>query len=156
MSTLDQLDQVDPLTADPAGFEVALDMPDGVDVIPNSAMVQFAAQRVDTGDKIGGDFVLQRRNEGAAIFYIAHEDLPEMRNIQRVAQIWEANHADQSEGSLSVDMKLCQRQDLLDMDDTVSASIRLIPDGAFLPLVRNARLSDFLAEADVEMLPRCE
>ena len=63
-STVSKLDRLSPVTADPAGLELALDVPVGLDLRAGSEILTLSAVDGGTGATASGRFVLQRR-EGA-------------------------------------------------------------------------------------------
>ena len=154
-STVAQLAGLSPLTADPAGFEVALDLPPGIDVVPDSALLVLAASQSETGAAFEAPFVLQRRDGPVQLWRVNPDDLDELRTLQARAAEWEAEDPDASSGSLSVGLEPCRIGDGPAPDAAVSISLRVQPGGPLLPLVRNAPISDFADDATINELDPC-
>ena len=137
-STVMRLNNVSPLTADPAGFAVNLTLPDGIDVTPDTAQLIFGVTRSDIDQKQSGTFTLER--EGT-IFRIPPADVPALRALQKTAQDWGDQNEDATSGSLGINLTPCKRGAGPGANAQVSVALRLQEGGAFLPLVRNGPLS---------------
>lgn len=146
LRTLAALNRVDPLSADPAGFELALTLPEGVVVTGVDMRMSLHSRRSDTGAEIVEEVVMQRRSDGATwLFRIAPEDLARVRAFQATARAWEAEAGDANTGSISVFGTGCVDIDSVPADATVSAGLRVAPGGPVLPLLRDVALLDFFA-----------
>ena len=146
-STIMQLNGLSPTTADPAGFEIAVDLPDGLDIRPGTARLTFAVARSDTGAAQTGTFVLERREGSVTSFRVAPDDLSALRALQATARAWKAENPNATSGSLGLNVSPCKRGAGPANDARVSVAIRMEQDGAFLPLVRNGPISA-VAEPD--------
>jgi len=155
--TVARLSQVSPLTADPAGFVVALDLPDGVAVAPGSAHLILSARQTDTGEAATGQFTLEAGQTAAGqdTLRVAEKDLSSLRALQARINAWEDADPDATQGSLSVTLAGCRVGEGPDPDATLSIALQPDKDAPFLPLVRNAPLSDALKLAETGPLPPC-
>lgn len=152
-ATLSKLDRLSPVTADPAGFEVALDLPPGLDLRPGTEVLTLSATHDRTGDRAAGQFVLQRRDlvaggpsaEGRLVFYrVDPSDVSRMRALQARIREMKADDADDVDGSLSVAFEGCRLDDRPLDGARGSVWLRLEEGAAFLPLIRRGRLSVLL------------
>ncbi|UWR00082.1 hypothetical protein K3729_04720 [Rhodobacteraceae bacterium S2214] len=144
LSTVAALNATSPLTADPAGFEVAVDMPEGGDIAPDGATINLFMSHTVLGEDVNETYVLQRRQsaDGRILFRINPRDLDMVRAFQAKARTWEANDPDASSGGFGVSVVACSVGDGPADDATFSVSIRTQVDGGFMPLIRNARVMD--------------
>ncbi|WP_204411647.1 hypothetical protein [Actibacterium sp. 188UL27-1] len=160
-STVAKLDQFSPLTVDPAGLEVALDIPDGLDLSAGSEVLRLSAVQKLTGEHASAQFVLQRRDQiagappadGRMAFYrIAPADRARMRALQaRIRQMEMQDEAD-LDGSLGIAIEGCIRGAGPTDGARGSIWLRVEPDGQFLPLIRRGRVSTLFED---EPLERC-
>ena len=152
--TLARLALLDPLTADPAGFEVALDLPSGLGLHPDGAHLVFRAQRAGVVSE--ARYPLELRPGQPPLWRIAPESLPALRQQQAIIAAWEAADPDGTSGSLSIDLAPCRTGAGPAPDATVDVSLRIEPGGALLPLVRGGAIAE-VADADtVAQLPACD
>lgn len=155
--TIARLYALSPLEADPADIAVALRLPDGVAVQPNSAQIVLTAERQDTGETSAATYTLSaiKTSEGNSIYRIADEDHDQLRTQQELIAGWKAEDADASKGSLSVQLAGCKTAQEVDPNPTLDISIRTSQDDAFMPLVRGAKLTQVFKVAGIESLPPC-
>jgi hypothetical protein len=151
-STVMRLNGLSPTTADPAGFAVDLTLPAGLDVQSGTAQLIFAVTRSDTNEAQSGTFTLER--EGST-FRIAPGDLPALRALQATARRWDAESDNATEGSLGINLSPCKVGDGPSPDARVSVALRMAPDGAFLPLVRNGPLSAVASMEQIRDMGAC-
>lgn len=155
-SSLLTLRGLSPLEADPAGFVIKLDLPDGVEVAPGSAQLALLAERSDTGQALADTFVLaETQIEEEKLYRVADQDLAELRDLQARINAWETENADATTGSLSVSLTGCAVMAGPADDATVSVALRLEENQPFLPLLDKAPLKAILAKADAEDLQPC-
>lgn len=152
LSTAAQLSNTNPLTADPADYEIAIDRPEGVDVTEGSATIRFTSARRDTGESFDETFILQRH---ADTFRINPDDYEAIRALQSRATTWETEAPFANSGSFGIIASFCERGDGPPLDATTSIAIRTEPGGPFLPLVRDTLLTDFADIETLEALPPC-
>lgn len=147
MSTAAVLGMTSPLAADPAGFEIAITIPDGVDVPPNGAKFGVTNQNTVHDIDIANDYVLQRREttDGLTLFRVNPADLEELREFQAKAKAWETENPSANSGSFSVGVEFCVIGDGPSETDLFDVSIRTEPDGPFMPLIRGAAVKDAIA-----------
>ena len=151
-STAMRLSGLSPTTADPAGFAVDLELPTGIDIQPETALLLFSVVRSDTGEAQSGTFVLERDD---TVFRVAPDDLAALRELQKTAQRWKEEAGGATEGSLSVNLAPCLMGDGLAPDARVSVGLRLDKDGMILPLVRNGPLSAVASPAQISEMGAC-
>lgn len=153
--TVSQLNALSPLEADPAGFAVALTLPDGLDVTPHSTRLMFAVSRADTGETRDGAFVLERASADQAIYQIAPRDLNALRALQDVARQWKSENDDATSGSLNVTMSPCRVGAGPADDARASVDIRIDADGPFLPLIRKGPISALAEPEHIRNMGAC-
>lgn len=151
-TTVAMLDQLSPLTADPADFAVRIALPDGIDVLPGSAQMTFSGKQNRTTDPISGTFVLARAGD---VFRFAENDLAQIRALQAQFAVWEEEDPVAASGSIGVTMEPCIRDAGPDVGDRVSISVQIAEGGVFLPLVRNARLSSATDQETLDQFEPC-
>lgn len=158
LPTAVQMRSVSPLDADPADYEIALDLPNGLDLQPGSEQLRLSATRSDTRAELGQTFVLERRAasngapeaDGRLAFYrVAPADLPRFRLLQ--ADIAEMKQAapDATKGSLSISLEGCRLGAGPTSEATGAVWIRTVREGPFLPLVRNGPVDKLLQAEDL-------
>lgn len=146
MSTAAMLNATSPMEADPAGFEIAIDMPDGVFVPTGGATMGLTNAHSKLGETYDETYALQQRSsqDGQTLFRIHPDDLDDIRAFQARAVTWETEDPEASTGSFSVSVSFCKIGEGPAPDDRFSVSIRTETDGMFLPLIRNAKVADAL------------
>ena len=146
LPTVATLNAMSPLEADPAGFEIAIVMPEGADVQKDGALIQFDMARSDTGETVSEEYALQRRtsSDGRVLFRIHPDDLNAVRAFQMKARVWEVAVPEESSGSFSLAVTACKTNVAVSPDATFSVSIRTVVDGPFLPLLRNVSVVEVL------------
>jgi hypothetical protein len=145
-----------PLTADPQGFVVAIDLPPGIAIPPGSAQILFQAARTDTGEASSHSYLLEesRTETGAVSYRIATPDLDRFRTQQTLIAGWEDAAPDQTTGSFSVSLAPCTTGAGPASDATVSVTLKLAEDQAFFPILRDAPLDQITqAGVGVEIAP---
>lgn len=152
--TVSQLNALSPLEADPAGFAVAITLPKGLDITPQSARLMFAVARADTGETRDGAFVLERTSADQATYQVALRDLNALRALQEVAQQWK-NDGDATSGSLSVTMSPCRVGAGPADDARASVDIRIDANGPFLPLIRKGPISALAEPEQIRNMGAC-
>ncbi|MEM7630498.1 MAG: hypothetical protein AAF227_00555 [Pseudomonadota bacterium] len=149
--TILQLNDVDPLTADPAVIALRATLPDSVGVMPGSATLQLSA-RLRDGSERTGSFVIEQMGD---VFQVSPEAHNALRALQADIAACKAADPDGTEGSLGIDLEPCRRGADIPADATLSVAVRLEAGGAFLPLVRDARVVDLLDNDTVDEMTRC-
>lgn len=150
MSNVAVLGFTDPLGTDPAGYAIAVTIPDGVDVSKNGVVFKFANKNTILNIDEDYEYALERREttDGQTIFRFAPADLPAIRTFQATVKDREMADPDANSGSISMFVAFCKIGDGPADDATFSVSIRTKPDGRFMPLIREASIKDALAEID--------
>jgi len=150
-STVVQLMNLSPLTADPEDLAVRIDLPGTVGIREGSA--RFTIISTYKEETTTYAYVLERQDN---VYRIAPEDVDALRALQtRLREQEEAAPRDNS-GSLSITAGPCLKSDFAAMDDLVSVGIRTAKDGPFLPLFNNEPLSALFGEVDLSILPICD
>lgn len=150
MSTVAVLGFTNPLEADPAGYAIAVTIPEGVDVSQNGAVFKFSNKNTVLNTDEEYEYALERRetSDGQTLFRFAPADLPAIRTFQANVKQREMDNPDANSGSISVFVEFCKIGDGPADEDTFSVFIRTKPDGRFMPLIREARIKDALDELD--------
>lgn len=156
-STAARLNALDPLTADPADMAVALELPNGLGVLPDSVKLLLGAENATRG-KTSGEWVLSETTdaEGRLKYAIAAQDQSELRAIQAQVRGWEAADPDGTEGYLSVAIGGCRTVPAEKLQNARgSVFIALSPDAPMMPLFRNAPITKVLSDQDLADMPPC-
>lgn len=148
-STLYQLQALDPLTADPAAIEVMLELPPGLEVAPNSAILTLQAE--GPSGKLDEGFVLVSRPIEAEetlsstdIFRLAQADIDRMKQTQaEIARMKQADNG-KTRGSLSVALGGCGVGNGPSPDARASVFIRTEPGASFLPLIKDVNVRQLI------------
>ena len=148
--TAARLSGLSPLTADPEGMAIAVDLPEGLGLLPDSAVLSFSVRR--DGEEAAREVILT--GSAAEGYSIADADLGPFREVQARAREWKAADPDGTSGSLSLTFAPCLSGELAP-GARVAARIRLAEHGAFLPLMRPQRVTDFAEALDLETIPPC-
>ena len=151
------LSNTDPLTADPGQISVALDLPEGLGVLPESVKLGLEATRSGVGD-VGGVWTLEqaRDGEGRDVFRVPEEDREALRQVQRQARVWNDEDPDGTQGALSLSIGGCRTVPAEQLRGArASAFIQLREDGPARPLFLNAPISQVLSSEQVLALPPC-
>lgn len=146
--TLARLSRLDPLESDPNLIAARLTLPPGVAIKPGGAVLAISAQNQDTGARLEGRYPLVGA-EG--IWRLAPADAAALTVLQSQIQEMKATAPDAVEGTLAVGVEGCRVPPGPAPDARVSVDISLDGGAAFLPLVRNAPLSDLGPGIPLEM-----
>ncbi|MGL6211791.1 MAG: hypothetical protein ACRC14_18360 [Paracoccaceae bacterium] len=153
-STVAQLAQTDPLTANPAAIRLAVTLPGGLSVTRGTALLTLSAKR--GAETVADDFTLVQTDgsDGMQVFALSSADVLRMRALQSEIAQWKAQGAGQ--GALGLGIGGCAVGSGPAPDARGSASIRLAADGPFLPLIRDAPLSQLIGAKALASIPPCE
>ncbi len=162
LSTLVQLNQLDPLTADPDGFVAAVVLPEGLDVPENGA--QLDLMWVSGNETIGGSFPLRRNatledsaiepDSGQRVLYfdLSPQDVANVRQAQHdISARKEAG--EHGEGSFSVFATACAHGPVL--VPRISTYLRIEDGGSFLPLLKDYDFRQDLSPDQILNVPQC-
>jgi hypothetical protein len=152
VSTVMELAAIDPLEADPAGFGVMLDLPEGLGLVPGTAVMQMSAVRKDTGENLSRNAVLENDGE---VWRIVSGDVQGIRDWQATIKDLKAQPGVDVSGSIGIAVEPCQIGDGPAPDARASVSIQIKEDGTFLPLVRNGPISAVAGDADLGQMASC-
>lgn len=161
--TVARLNALDPLTADPGLIEVAIGLPDGIEIVQDSAKLQLSMSRADTDETLERAFTLSQsrvpdagssppgtKDETVTVFAIRAADLEPMRAMQVQAREWKEAAGPNGSGSLSVGMGACSVGDGPQEDALASIWIRFAPDEPFAPLINQGKIDRVLDVSDLE------
>ncbi len=150
-----RLHALSPIEADPAGFAVAITLPKGLEIEPQSARLMFMVTRTDTGETRDDVFVLERMTAERAIYRVAPNDLNALRAAQVVAREWKAENDDATSGSLGVTLSPCKVGTGPAPDARATVAIRVNEDGPFLPLILNGPISAIAEPEQIRDMGAC-
>ncbi|SHI04579.1 hypothetical protein [Marivita hallyeonensis] len=145
--TVLSLASLSPLTADPEDIRAAVELPMGVSVAPNGAVLTFSAERTDTGEGDAGVFLLQVLDtaQGQKLFQLAPDDRPEYIRLRDQFARWEDENADATSGQFSIAIAACAVGEGPADDATFSVFISMTEGGRFRPLITDAPIAEALA-----------
>ncbi len=144
VATVNKLNQLDPIEADPAEFEIIAHLPKGLELVPESARLKIEAS--NGSDSLVEKYLLDQVAEnGRYSLSLTDEDVARMRELQTEARAWEEQSPDDTKGSLGVDVGVCLRDDGPDLQEPVSIDISV---GSFgiLPLLHPIPAELYLQE----------
>lgn len=161
-STVERLARLDPLTADPAGIELVVILPEGLAVRPGTARLEIGAERADEARK--GSFALEDRPlpEGIAVpakatarrYGLGAADARRMRALQAEISTWKREG--KAVGRFGLGIGGCALGDGPAPDARGSVLIRLAPTESFLPLISGGRLADLLGPDALAAIEPCQ
>ena len=153
IDTLRQLNQLDPMTADPASIAVRFHLPQGLDMPEQSAVLTLDTKNTSGDENNQTYFLMRTKLDDEVIFRVAPSDLKRLRAQQAAVKAW---GEDESEGSLSVGIEnLCTIGAGPAPDARISSMISLDGGSTFLPLVRDFPLSEVLEEGEFDQMRPC-
>jgi len=152
-ATLAKVATLSPLTADPAVMGVEIDLPEGLVVKENTAIITFFSKRSDTGQALSEDFILEVVNGNQYRFALS--DLDRLRDVQSTVRGWETEAPRANSGGLSVRVGPCLVGDGPAPNARGSLRVRLDESGNFYPLITNGPLSKVLGADDLSKIPAC-
>ena len=152
LATAMRLGALDPLSADPAGMAVVLELPEGLGIEEGTAQLSLRARAAD-GAEVSGRYALEQGTDGA--WRVRAGDRARLRADQARAADWERADPEGTEGQFSVSLGPCRTGDAPIAEGRVSASFQLEPGAPFLPLLRNVPVADVAETAGIAALPAC-
>lgn len=155
VETVAELERLSPLEADPGQIAVAIDLPDGFAIHPDSAIMSMSVAQKNLGQSRAEEFVLEQTGAVWTVFRVAQADFERLAEIQDLARSWETEDPKATKGSFSVGALPCVKNSDADRSETFSISIQLATDAPFKPLVRNAKVSSILNRFELKELPVC-
>lgn len=155
-ATVARLARVDLLSADPASFAFALDLPRNLDLPPGGAVFTFHAERRDTGETLDGRFPLAvaRNADAPDLWHVAETDLADLRALQATARAWKQAEPKATSGSISLVLDACAAGPVA-AGATVNATVELDGSGTLVPLLTDAKVTDIMRVAKPGGLPGC-
>lgn len=155
--TVLSLANLSPLTADPEDIRAAADLPAGVEIAQNGAILTFSAERADTGERDAGVFTLQVLDtpQGMKLFQLAVRDRDEYVRLRDLFARWEDEASDATSGQFSIAIAACRTGDGPAADATFSVFVATTEGGRFQPLITDAPIGDALALAEARGDDRC-
>lgn len=157
-STVARLSLLDPLTADPAGFAVALETSDGLDLIAGTTVLIFEAIHSPSGEVLREELVLNedRSEDGRVIYVIAPDGVERLRVLQTELLGWKDTSDGENSLSLGVTTEGCRVVGVVVPDDPrVSIFLQLSAETPMRPLVRNGPLNSMFDVEELAELPQC-
>lgn len=156
--TLLQLNALDPFTADPAGFSVGLDMPDGLALEQGSVTWTFKAVHSPSGETRQLSMILDesRAQDGMVLYRLSPADVIALRAWQQALLPWRETSDGNSSLSLDVSAEGCRiAGTALPDDPRVSVFVQLAPEAPLRPLIREGSVSEFFDIEDLAALDEC-
>lgn len=152
----------DPLTADPAAIRLAVILPPGLAVTPDSAVLEFSAtrgalrrdERFVLRDVAVPDGVTVPTEGTARVYALSAPDAERMRGVQAEIAGWTEGGA--AQGQLGLGIGGCALGAGPAADAVGSVLIRMDATGPFLPLIRAGRLADLLGSEGLAAIAPCQ
>ncbi|PWL35675.1 hypothetical protein [Marivita sp. XM-24bin2] len=143
------LSQLSPLTADPSGIRAGIDLPVGVTIPPDGAVLTFAATRSDTGQADMGVFELERLEtaQGMLLFRLAPEDRAEYIRLRDMFDAWETEAPRATNGTFSIAVAACKTGSGPDSEATFSVYVATAADAPLAVVVEDAPIGEALEAA---------
>lgn len=146
LKSMVELSRLDPMTANPAGIAVAVDVSEGLRAAPGKTKLTLSAEGAG-GKSLEEVFVLRQTLDSASdvdrvIFALNTPDIDRMNATRRTIAGWKNEDPD-TRGSISINAEPC----LVRPTDTESplifaVSMRIADDRPFVPVVSEADLRD--------------
>jgi len=153
---------VDPLTADPAQFQLVSSSPQTVQLDPAGQKLTLSATRGETGQRIEEQFILDRlaigssslrgikpaEGENLYLYQMAQQDLDRYMRMQTELQSWKTGSVrDKNNLSLGVQASGCIVAGTSKEDRLATFWLSVDQGDSFMPLVKNVDLVDIAREA---------
>lgn len=140
--TLLKLSTLSPLEADPSDIAVNVQLPDGLQIRPETAILSVSATRNDL--KSEGMYVLATADGSDGTTYsVAIDDRARLKAQQALILGWKEEEPDTS-GSISVGLEGCSVGTGPATNATISIQIRTEAQGPYLPLLNAMPIADVL------------
>ena len=151
-STMLALSQLSPLTADPGDIRALVDLPLGVTIPADGAVLTFAATRSDTGQGDAGQFILERleTTQGMLSFRLDPKDRADYIRLRETFNAWETAAPKATNGTFSIAVAACKTGAGPAPDATFSVYVATVADAPFAPVVQDAPIREAL---DVALSP---
>ena len=148
-SALVALSKLSPLTANPDDIRAGIDLPVGVTIPPDGAVLTFAATRSDTGQADMGVFELDRLEtaQGMLLFRLDPEDRAEYIRLRDLFNAWETEAPRATNGTFSIAVAACKTGSGPDPEATFSVYVATAADAPLSTLVEDAPIKDALEAA---------
>ncbi len=145
------LDTWSPLETDPAVLRAAVDLPGGVGVPKDGAVLTFGAVRQDNGQAASQTFTLVQGQtaQGQLVFRLSDEDVAAYRTLQRQIGAWEAAAPDATDGTFSINVAACRMGDGPSDDAELSIFVDPGTGAGWVAVVEDAPIQDAIAMAQV-------
>jgi len=157
-TTLVQLSNLDPLTADPAGFAIGLETSQGLNIEPGTVLT-FQATHSPSGEFIREDLTLieNRTENGLIIYSIDPDGVTALRDLQAAVVPWKETSDGNSSLTIGVDAQGCREDgfDDLTSEPRVSVFMQLAEGAPMRPLIRNGPMSELFEVEELADLPQC-
>ncbi|MEO8530599.1 MAG: hypothetical protein ABI459_05210 [Deltaproteobacteria bacterium] len=147
--TVNRISTLSPLTADPADFEFAVDLPAGLDIPKGAATLLMQVKRSDTGQTASEVFILERREADAIQFRMAQADLARFRAMQKTASAWKAKAPNATLGTFAMEVTACETASGPAKDAQFSVDVKLAKDGSFMPLMQDVPVEKLKAKGKI-------
>ncbi len=143
------LSQLSPLTADPTGIRAAVDLPMGVTIPADGAVLTFAAERSDTGQRDSGEFVLERLEtaQGLLLFRLDPKDRADYILLRDKFNDWETDAPKATNGTFSIAVAACKTGSGPEPDATFSVYVATDAEAPLAAVIEDAPISDALEVA---------
>lgn len=148
-SALVALSKLSPLTANPDDIRAGIDLPVGVTIPPDGAVLTFAATRSDTGQADMGVFELKRLEtaQGMLLFRLDPEDRAEYIRLRDLFNAWETEARRATTGTFSIAVVACKTGSGPGPEATFSVYVATAADAPLSVLVEDAPIKDALEAA---------
>lgn len=151
-STLRALEQISPLTANPADIAVSVQLTEGVNPVPSATLLGFSMARSDTGESktVSVPLRIQETGTNTHILSIPPSQYDALRSFQATAQQWKAEAPRAAKGSLSLTAQVCTSDGQVPPGAKVSVSVQFAQGAPFEPLFRDAPLTKLAKAGGVQ------
>lgn len=139
-----RLRALDPMTANPSDIVARVSLPEGLEVAPNGAVLEFTARRSDSDEVVSGWYPLQREDD---VWRLAPEDAAAIRDIQMQMRMWENEAPEAAEGRVQMHVKGCALGTGPDPDASLSVDLSLDGGQRFRPFLRNMTAAEVVRVA---------
>lgn len=150
--TVSRLDQLAPLTANPAQFAVTPRLPQGLRIQADGAVLTIQVDNHITGDTLSGAYTLVDTN---GTYALSAGDADNLKSLQSTAKVWKDNYPDNVRGSLTLGVAGCTVGTGPDADGKIDVDIRFGPDMPDMPLLRGLTVSDLTRKFPNDPLEPC-
>lgn len=149
--TAAKLNQLDPLTSDPADLAAQVTLPPDIAIPAGGMEMYFGATR--DGREKSATLELDQQGD---IWRLSPENVRRLESLQHEIAIWEAEDPDGTEGTLSISIAGCSLTSTPDPQGEIAVHLSFDGGAQFRPFITRLTVADMMQQiSDAGTLDRC-